>query len=160
MKTLIYAAAAILASIASIPTSQAAGAPSDAKVSYIIYSTAYPKNARVQNATYHIGVEVAGYSLSQLSIEIPELVKTRRGIAITDQFGKEVDAIVSFKGRLATIAFAQPVSPGTTLELDMKGVNTLGTGRLGRTWLFPISSRYVGLNADIPLGTARIQSYK
>lgn len=160
MKALIYTAATILIVIAAIPIVRPVGASSDAKVSYIIHSTAYPNNARVQNATFHVGIAVAGYSLSQLSIDTPELVKIRKEIEVTDQTGKKIDTAVSFNGRLVTIAFTQPVPPGTTLELNMKGVNTTGTGRLGRVWLFPISGRYVGLNADIPLGTARIQNYK
>jgi len=160
MKVLIHAAATTLIFIAAIPVMQAVGAPSDAKVSYIIHSTAYPKNARVQNATFHVGIAVSGYSLSQLAIDIPKQVKIRREIEVTDQTGKKVDTAVSFNGTSATIAFTQPVPPGTTLELDIKGVSTSGTGRLGRVWLFPTSSRYIGLNADIPLGSARIQTYK
>lgn len=160
MKALIQTAATTLIFIAAIPVMQAVGAPSNAKVSSTIHSTAYPNNARVQNATFHVGIAVSGYSLSHLAIDIPKQVKIRRGIEVTDQTGKKVDTAVSFNGTSATIAFTQPVPPGTTLELDMKGVSTSGTGRLGRIWLFPTFSRYVGLNADIPLGTARIQTYK
>lgn len=128
--------------------------------SHIVHSVAYPLNARVHSATYHIGLAVVDRSVIQVSIGIPASIKIRRGIEITDQTGKKLDATTSFNGSVTTIAFAQPISPGTTLELDMKGVTTSEAGHLGRAWLFPVSSRAVSQTTDIPLGTARIQTYQ
>jgi len=156
MKKLIYAAAFILAFASSVSTAQATGALRDAKAPHLVHNAAYPNTARVPSATYHFGLHVAGYSLSQILIYLPDNISINQGIKIKDQSGKKIEATVSVTDRKAWIAFAQPVSPDQTLEIDMKGIMTSGSSH---TWMFPVYGRMVGMTEDFLLGTARFQTY-
>ncbi|MBW4542349.1 MAG: DUF2808 domain-containing protein [Myxacorys chilensis ATA2-1-KO14] len=131
------------------------------KASAVIHSAAYPNQAKVTSATYHVGIQVGRSSLSEIRLIVPENApgKIRMGqIAVSDATGQLIKANRSFNGKEVTIAFAQPVAVGTMLEIDLNGVRT--SDLLGRTWLFPIYGRSDGMNQEIPLGTARIQTYQ
>jgi hypothetical protein len=159
MKRLLYAATLTLALTSLVPAVRADESPGEyQKATHLVHSGAHPNNARIPNATHHFKLEVAGNALSQLSIDLPEGIRVIRGIEVTDQSGKKVEEIVSIKDRKATIAFAQPVPPGTLLSVEIKGIKT--SGYLGRTWLYRIYGKDVGFTAEFPLGTARIQTYK
>lgn len=140
----------------SVPAALAGGVLRDAKAPHLVHSNAHPNNARITSATHHFEVHVQGSNLSQLFIDLPEGIKVKRGIEITDQSGRKIDATVSIKDRRATVAFAQPVSSGTTLSVSMKGVQT---PLYSRIWLYPVYSRSISMNTDIRIGLARIQTY-
>jgi hypothetical protein len=158
MKTLIYAAAFMLAITPSVPAALAGGALRDAKAPHLVHSGAHPNNARLPSATHHFEVHLQGKDLSQLSVDLPEGIKVKRGIEVTDQSGKKLDATVSAHDRRVTIAFFQPVTSGTRLSVSLKGVETLYLQR--RIWLYPVYGRSVDMNADMRLGIARIQTYR
>ncbi|HEY9601997.1 MAG TPA: DUF2808 domain-containing protein [Allocoleopsis sp.] len=159
MKRLLYAATLTLVLTSNVPAVRADDSPREyQKTTLLVHSGAHPNNARVPNATHHFKLYVAGNALSQLSIDLPEGISVRRGIEVTDQSGKKVDETVSINDRKATIAFAQPVPPGTLLSVEMKGIRT--SDYLGRTWLYRVYGKDVGMTGEIPLGTARIQTYK
>lgn len=158
MKKLIYAAAFTLAIASSVPA-LAGGALRDAKAPHLVHSGAHPNNARVSSATHHFEVHVQGRDLSQLFVDVPEGIKVSDRIVVTNNSGKKIDATVSENDRRVTIAFSQPVPIGTTLSVSMKGVKTSFSLR-GRTWLYPVSGRSVGMTADVPFGLARIQTYR
>ncbi len=131
------------------------------KANAITHSVAYPNRVKVTDATYHIGIQVGSSQLSEIRISVPEDApgKIRIGqIAVTDGTRQSLSANRAFNGREVTIAFTQPVAAGTMLEIDLNGVRT--SDLLGRTWQLPIYGRSVGSNQEIPLGTARIQTYK
>jgi hypothetical protein len=154
MKNFICAASFALAFAMVIPTAQAAG-PSDAKVPHLTSSGPDPNNPRHSHlGNYIIRVHVTGRSLTQLMIEAPSGVQLSKAITITDQSGKPISATVSLNGQKATLAFAQSISPDTTLEIDLKNVKTPLDPP---TWFFSVSSQLSGLNVEIPLGSARIQ---
>lgn len=156
MKLSIYAAMATFTFLSSAPIASATS---------LIHSVAYPRNAKIAHlfgVTYHIGLNVQGEDLSQLSILVPNntpgRIRINRGIKVTDQAGKKIEATSSFDGKQIMIAFAQPVSSGVTVEVDLQGVRT--SDLLGRTWLFPVYGRNAGSTQNIPFGTARIQTSK
>lgn len=155
MKKLICAATFTLAFTYSLPAF-AGGILRDAKAPHLVHSNAHPNNARVP-ATHHFEVHVQGSDLLQLSVDVPKNIKLSDQIVVTDQSGKKVDANVSTNDRRMTIAFTQPVPSGTNLSVSMKDVRTRFLQ--GRTWLYPVYSRSVGINADVPIGMARIQTY-
>jgi hypothetical protein len=176
MKTLIYAAALIMAipfgiamprfahhasqtlHASSVPA-LAGGVLRDAKAPHLVHSDAHPNNARVPSATHHFEVHVQGRDLSQLSVDVPKGLKVSDRIVVTDQSGKKIDAAVSVNDRRVTIAFSQPVPTGTTLSVSMKGVRTQFPSRR-RIWLYPVYGRSVGMTADVRIGLARIQTYR
>jgi hypothetical protein len=155
MKKLIYAAAFTLAITSLAQAGWADGSVPDAKVPHFTHSGAHPNNARLQGSTHHFEVHVQGKALSQLSIDLPEDVSISRGIEVTDQSGQEVAAEVSINDRKATVAFSQPVAPDTTLSVKMRGITTPG---YPETWLYQVYAKLVDVNAEIPLGSARIQT--
>lgn len=158
MKRLIYATTLTLALTSLVPAAYADVGPREyQKATHFVHSGAHPTNARAANATHHFELHVADQPLSQLSIDLPNGLRISQGIEVTDQSGKKIDATVSIKDQKATIAFAQPVSPGTLLSIEMKGVRTHDL--LGRNWLYQVYARNVGLTADFPLGPAQITTY-
>lgn len=155
MKKILYAAAFTVAIIYS--PALAGGILRDAKAPHIVHSGAHPNNARMSQATHHFDVHVQGSDLEQLFIDIPEGIKVRNRITITERSNKKVDAKVSINNKRVTIAFTQPVPKGTTLLVSMKGVSA--NSLQGRTWLYPVYSRSVGIKAEVPIGIAQIQTY-
>ncbi len=156
MKKLIYAATFTLAIASSFPA-LAGGILRDAKAPHLVHSGAHPNNARISQATHHFDVHVQGSDLEQLFVDVPKEVNVRNRITVTDQANKKVDATISINDNRIAIAFTQPVPTGTTLLVSMKGVRT--SSLRGHTWLYPVYSRSVGINADVPIGIARIQTY-
>lgn len=158
MNNLIYTGAAFLLAIASsVPAVWATGRPSDAKVSHLVDSAAYPDSATVQNATHQFEVHVQGKALSELSIDLPKEVSITDGINVKNQLGQKIPATVSINDRKATVVFSQPVAPETVLSVSLQGVQTPGYDQI---WLYRFYAKKVGLTAEIPLGTARIHTYR
>ncbi len=158
MKKLIYAGAAFILTIASsISAAQATGRPGDAKFSHLVDSAAYPRSATFQGATHQFEVHVQGYPLSELSINLPEDIDINDGIEVKNQSGQKIPATVSIKDGNARVVFSQPVPPETTLKVAMQGVNTPG---YGNTWQYMVFTKNVGLSGEIPIGMARILTYR
>jgi hypothetical protein len=156
MKNLICATTIALMLASFVPSAQAKELMHDVKVTHLDNSAAIPNTARFQGATHKFEVHVRGETLAELAIDLPEGISLRKGIEVTNQSGEKVDAKVSVTDRKATVVFSQPVSPETTLLVSMRGVNTLG---YSRTLMYRIYGKTVGAIAQIPLGTARIQTY-
>ncbi len=156
MKKLIYAAAFTLLLASNASATVAGGAIQNANVPHLIHSGAHPNKARFQGATHHFEVHVQGKALSALAIELPEDVKLRSGIEVKNPSGQKIESQVSVNNRKATVVFSQPISPDTTISIDMRGIQTPG---YSRNWMYAISGKMVGINAEIPLGTVLIQTY-
>ncbi|MEH2047623.1 DUF2808 domain-containing protein [Nostoc sp.] len=158
MKKLIYTVAFTLVLASSVPSVSTAWAknPNDAKFSHLGNSTAVPNNARTLNATHKFDVHVQGKALSELAIDLPEGVSIDKGIEVENKLGQKIPTTVSINNRKATVAFSEPVAPGTSISIRMKGVNTPG---YEQTWHYPVSVKKVDMKEEIPLGLARIQTY-
>ena len=68
----------------------------------------------------------------------------------------KIAANITVNGRIITISFPQQVASGTKLNIDLNRVLISGTSN---AWLYPVSVRLVGLNADIPVGVFRLRIY-
>ncbi len=156
MKKLIYAAVFTFVLASNAPATVAGGAMQNANIPHLIHSGAHPNKARFQGATHHFEVHVQGKALSALVIDLPDDVKMRSGIEITNQSGQKIESQVSVNNRKATVVFSQPVSPDTTISIDLLGIRTPS---YSRNWMYTISGKMVGINAEIPLGTVLIQTY-
>ncbi len=151
MKKLIYATAFTL-TIAS--TSAWANSPNDANISHLGKSAAVPIDALVLDATHKFDVHVQGKALSELMIDIPEEVSVK-GIKVKNKSGQKIPTTVSINGRKATVAFSEPVATGNSLTIFMNGVNTHD---YGQTLHYRVSAKKVGMNGEISLGLARVQT--
>ena len=153
----LYAAAMM---VATIPTVQAQTARSSASTSQIVMADADPIDTQATesgSATHFIDVKVEGNPISQLTIGFPNGLKVARGIKVAGRSKQPVNATVSMNGSSSTINFAQPVQPNTTLKIALRGVTAQSNE--DDIWFYPISVRYIGETENIPIGTARIQTY-
>jgi hypothetical protein len=156
MKRLIYATTLTLAIVSLAPVAQAFGSLRESTLPHLGKGSASPNYARAISATHYFAVHVQGKALSELSIDLPEGVSIPKKIEVKNQSGQKVDAKVSVNNRTATVVFAQPVPPETTLSVNMQGVNTPG---YSKNWLYQVYGKMVGLTAEIPLGPAWVQTY-
>lgn len=159
MKKLVSIATVMLASLSLTPAALAIGVANDAKAPHVKGGVANPNSSRHEPVHYYFKLHVAGKPLSQLSIDAPEELRLSEQIEVTDSTGKKLDANVSLNGQRAIVAFAQPIPPDAVLKVDMRGIKkTAIQPDDGQIWNFLVSSKLVGLNGDIPLGVARIQT--
>jgi Protein of unknown function (DUF2808) len=155
MKKLIYAAVSTILLVSLVSNDVKASEIDNAKITHIVDSAALPLDGFVQGATHRIDLHVKGQPLSELMINMPSGVKVNQGIEVTNKSGDKISTTVSIIGRKASIAFSQPITPGTTLSISMRGVDTPGPGIRH----YQVSAKKVGLNSELPLGLARINTY-
>ena len=144
--------ATISSALAQVPVS---------KEKSVFHSAAYPNRVKVTSATYHIGAQVGNIPLSEVRISVPENApaQIRFGQAtVTNAAGKIINANSSLSEKGVTITFNPPVTAGETLEIDLNNVRT--SDLAGRVWQFSVYGKTVETAEEIPLGTARIQTYK
>lgn len=154
LKNLIYATVSTLVVLTSVSATQAEDISPGAKSTQVIHSSAVPNNAGARSATYHFELLVGGGSLSQMTIDMPDEIAIGE-IEVKSQSGQKIDTTVSVNGKVKMLAFAQPISSGTTMDVYLRDVST--RWRYPKTWFFPISGSVGGVN--IPFGLARIQTY-
>ncbi|RUT01574.1 hypothetical protein DSM106972_066710 [Dulcicalothrix desertica PCC 7102] len=158
MNKLIYATAFTLVIASTVPSAWAKS-PNDANITHLGKSAAVPLDALVPDATHKFDVHVQGKALSELTIDIPEDVSFK-GITVKNKSGQKIPATVSVNDKKATVAFSEPVAPGNSLTIFMNGVNATNTYDYSRTLHYRVSTKMVGMNGDIPLGLARVQTYR
>lgn len=156
MKKLIYAAAFTVILASNAPATIAGGAMQNANVPHLVGSAATPNKARFQGATHRFDVHVQGRALSEIAIAIPDDLSIRGGIEVKNQSNQKIETQVSVNNQKATVVFAQPVAPNTTISIYMRGIQTPG---YSRNWGYVISGKMAGINAEIPLGRVGIQTY-
>ncbi|MGB5959287.1 MAG: DUF2808 domain-containing protein [Coleofasciculaceae cyanobacterium] len=156
MKRLITATTLTLAIVSLAPIAQAFGSLRDAKFPHLGNGNASPNNARAISATHHFEVHIQGKALSALLIDLPEGVSIPKEIAVKNQSGEKINAKVSVNNRTATIEFAQAVPLETTLLINLRGVKT---SRYGKTWIYQVYGKMVGLTSEIALGPAWVRTY-
>lgn len=156
MKSILSATAVVLTLFASVSSAYAAGTPG-AKVPHLSRSVANPINAHAPFATYYVGIHVAGYPISEMTVDLPQEWTVSKDITVKDKEGQKIDATVSIAENKAKFIFAQPVPPETDLEVAFKSVKT--STLVSKTWLLPISTKRADTATVIPLGTAQINTY-
>jgi hypothetical protein len=158
MKKEILGLAVVMAVASNLLLPEEVGArrtPRDSHA-YIVDSVAFPKTPRVNNATHRLKLQMQDRSLSQLDIQIPEEVRVT-SIQVSDREGQIIPMDFVIGDRNATISFRDPIPPHTYLRVDLKNVATPPFSNL---WLYPIQGQLEGITDLIPLGTARIQTYR
>jgi hypothetical protein len=155
MKLTIYMTTFLL-TLASFSGANATGALGS-KVPHLSHSAANPSNARIPFANYHVGLHVSGYSLSQITVDLPQDLTVSRDIMVQTKTGQKIEATVSIADGKAQFIFAQPIAPETMLELIFNSVKT--SMRVSHIWLLPVTGQRADTKIEIPLGTARIHTY-
>ena len=131
----------------------------------IFGEVAFPKRIRPSIASnvrhsFKLQIPSNGNALEQINIRVPEGLDVSKNMKIYDQFRQHIATTISInrvKGsNVVTVKFSEPVPPGTILNIDMNNVRVLG---VSNAWLYALSVRLVGYDADIPIGLVRYGIY-
>lgn len=127
------------------------------RVPRIVSSVQFPQSKwRIVRHSFQVNIPQGSNAISQLIIGVPQGLTISNNINVFDQTGKIVANDISEDGSKITISFPKPVASGNRLKVVMKDVKILGRSN---AWLYPVSARLVGMNANIPLGLARFRVY-
>lgn len=127
------------------------------RVPHIYGSVQFPQNRwRLVRHSFKLVVPQESKALSQLIITVPDGLTVTDDITVSDQSGQKIDTSVSVSGNKIIIAFPNSIAPKTRLKVAMNNVKISGRTN---SWLYKISTRLTGLNADIPIGIARFRVY-
>lgn len=125
------------------------------RVPRIVSSVQFPQTKwRIVRHSFQIKIPQGSSAISQLIIGVPQGLTISNNINVFDQSGKIVANDISEDGSKITISFPKSVAPGNRLKVVMKNVKIL---ERSTAWLYPVSARLVGMNANIPLGLARFR---
>ncbi|MDF5713503.1 MAG: DUF2808 domain-containing protein [Rhizonema sp. NSF051] len=170
MKRLIYAAAfnLLIVNVCIAEPTTTAYTSTIKKIDVlpsIFGEVAFPKRCRPSIASnvrhsFKIQIPSNGNALEQINIRVPEGLDASKKIKVHDQFRHNIDTNISIDrvrgSNVVTVKFSEPVAPGTILNIDMNNVRVLG---VSNAWLYALSVRLVGYNADIPIGLVRYGIY-
>ncbi|BAY17566.1 hypothetical protein NIES21_34060 [Anabaenopsis circularis NIES-21] len=159
MKGLIYGSlSALILSTAStaIATPTNSQQIDSSLSSQIAYTVNVPSitNSGVRNDTHFIKVSVLGMSVQDLMISLPNQMERFSNVRVVDESGKEIGAKTEITKERLSITFDQPVASGSSLEVQLTGVQTKILD--GRILLYGVTAKRTGLQGEIPVGTARI----
>lgn len=111
-------------------------------------------NSGARNDTHFIRVAVVGMSLQDLMISLPSQMESFNKVRIVNQSGQEIAAKTETTKERVSITFDQPVNSGGSVEVQFIGVQRRVP--FEKILLYGVTAKRVGLNGDIPIGTARI----
>ncbi|WP_055073771.1 hypothetical protein [Pseudanabaena sp. 'Roaring Creek'] len=158
MKKLMFLGTLLAATFASVSATLATPSLPNLSAPHIDATGAIPNNKSASAPTYFFQVHVQGHTLSSVTIDLPEGIKVGGTINVVDQLNRSIGATITPQGNKATVSFAQPIDTGTTLNFYMRDILVAGNQK-GLIHLIPVSAKFANLDADIPLGLVRIQTY-
>lgn len=158
MKKLMFLGTVLAATFASVSATLATPSLPTLPAPHIDASEAIPNNRGASAPTYFFKVHVQGHTLSSVTIDLPEGIKIGGTIDVVDQLNRSVGATITSQGNKSVISFAQLIAVGTTLKVAMRDIN-IDRQQTNFTHLIPVFAKFANLNADIPLGLVRIQTY-
>ncbi|MDZ8052406.1 MAG: DUF2808 domain-containing protein [Aulosira sp. ZfuCHP01] len=157
-KMLVHAAISILAAAFLIPSNYAIANEGNDNLPHVDGNYQFPQTrwSRVRH-TLRVHVPKNSKGVSQLKIEVPTTVRWSADtddVVVSEENGKEVKTTISVNGKTILLAFTEPVSPNTKLEINIKNVKQpfLGNGPV-----YHLSANLVGTNVEIPIGVARFR---
>ncbi len=127
------------------------------RVPRVISSVQFPQSKwRIVRHSFQINIPLGSNAISQLYISVPQGLTVSNNINVFDKSGKIVINSISKDDKKITISFPNPIAPGSRLKVVMKDVKISGRSN---AWLYPVSAKLVGINANIPLGLAQFRVY-
>lgn len=127
------------------------------RVPRMVSSVQFPQSKwRIVRHSFQVNIPQGSNAVSQLLVSVPQGLTASNNINVFDKSGKIIANSISKDSKKITISFSEPVAPGNRLKVVMKDVKIMGRSN---AWLYPVSARLVGINANIPLGIARFRVY-
>ena len=158
MKRLMFFGTLLATTFASVSATFATPSLPNLSAPHIDATEAIPSNASASRPTYLFKVHVQGHTLSSVTVDLPEGIKIGGTIDVVDQLNRSVGATVTPQGNKAVVSFAQPVATDTTLNFYMRNIS-ISWNKKDLIHQIPVSAKFANLDADIPLGLVRIQTY-
>lgn len=158
IRTLVYATAFSLAVTVSAPVVYGSPITDISKVPWIVSSVQFPQTRwGVVRHIIRLQIPKNSSTLSQLIIKIPPGLTMSNQITVSDQSGEKLGTNIAIDDRKITMSFPKPIAPETNLNIAMKDIKIVG---ISNAWLYPVSARLIGINADLPIGIARFRIYR
>ena len=156
-RTLIYAAVVTLTATSLIQAGFASARTDKGNSLHVDSAVQFPQTKwRIVRHTIRLHVSQESTALSQVIIDVPSGLTVSNDIILSDSSGQKINATVSVNGRQVTLAFPQPVAPGTKLDIDLNNVKISG---VSNAWLYRVSAKFAGSDTKFPLGVAQIRTY-
>ncbi len=158
MRTLIYGAVFAFSVAVLVPAVHASTRTGAENFPHIDSSVQFPETkARSVRHSFRLHIPEGSRAISQLKISVPAGLIVRDDISISDNSDRKIETNVSVTSNQVILTFSQPVSPGTTIKIAMNKVRISG---VSTAWLYQVAAKFVGDDADIPLGMAQVRSYQ
>ncbi len=116
-----------------------------------------PTRAKNVTHSFHVQLPQDSGLLSQITVDFPYGLRASNNISVSDESNRKINTNVFIEGEKVTLMFPQPVTPGSTLKVDMKDISILV---FPRPWLYSVQAKFVGFNSDIPIGLFQIRAYR
>lgn len=129
----------------------------DTRSSQMVFSFNSPfiSSSGLRGENHLIRVMVLGMSLQDVMVLVPPQMAQFRSITVTDEAGKTIPTKIERVDRRVALFFEQPVTPGKTIEINFSDTDV--SREEGEILLYSVTAKQTGINAEIPIGTARIQ---
>ncbi|GJD19994.1 unknown protein [Rivularia sp. IAM M-261] len=141
-----------------IPSIPASASYDNGTVPHVDGNYQFPQTKRSNvRHTLRIHIPKNSQSISQISIAVPEVInwsKKLKDVVVSGNNGQKVNANISLNEKTIILAFNEPVSPNSKLEIDIKNIRQpiRGNGPVYRLF-----AKSVNTNTNIQIGIARFR---
>ncbi|MEJ1930904.1 DUF2808 domain-containing protein [Nostoc sp. NIES-2111] len=123
------------------------------------YSAPQIKSTSALRDANYISLYTGSQPLAYVTILPPDYISIGDSVTVTDQSGQNIQANVTKEGEKIRINFAQPVAPGSTLEIALTDLAFGYPYPSKSTFNYELAGGYTGFNREIPYGLAQFQVY-
>lgn len=117
------------------------------------------KNTTALRDANYISLYTGSQPLAYVTVLPPDYVAIGDNITVTDQSGQNIQANVTREGEKVRINFAQPVAPGSTLEIALTDLAFGYPYPSKSTFGYELTGGHIGFSREIPYGLAQFQVY-
>ncbi|MEH2263658.1 DUF2808 domain-containing protein [Nostoc sp.] len=157
LKKFIFTTAVSLTLTASLSAVYASQIPDTKSFPRILSTVQFPQTKwGIIRHSFKLEIPQNSNAITQINIEVPPGLSVKNDFSIYDQSGRKIQANTTVNGSKIAIAFAQVVAPANILNIDMNKVKRRGTSN---AWLYRVSAKFVGSDAEIPVGVAQFRIY-
>ena len=152
-KTLIHAVAFTLASAVLMAPGYVSSKTDEGRLPDVDGNVQFsPTRWRLVRHTVVLHLPQESKPVTQIIITAPSTVAVSNDIDVLEHNGRKINFSVSVNGKTIILAFPEPIAPGTKLALNL---NKVREPILGSNSVYRFSAKFVGNDAEIPVGEAR-----
>ncbi len=156
MKKILIYTTFTLANFALLYPGHASASIDNSRVLHVNKDVQYtPNRWRLVRHTFAFRLPQKSKPLSQIIITIPSTVAISNDINVVEQNGKKIDVNVSANGKKIILSFPEPIAPNTRFNINL---NKVKQPILGPTSVYSFSAKFVGSEAEIPIGIAQFRT--